>query len=134
MVGRHGRGQSCPSRAVPSIVHRAMCERHFRDGPNTPQRSAGTPRRLGRVGAGTYEAAGVSLASAGAVVDRLRAAVESTGAEGFGAFAGLYPLDDRRLLAASTDSVGTKLVLARERGRLRHCGRDLAAHCVNDVL
>jgi phosphoribosylformylglycinamidine cyclo-ligase len=82
----------------------------------------------------TYQAAGVSLATAGAVVHRLRAAVESTGARGFGAFAGLHPLDERRLLAASTDSVGTKLVLARERGALRACGRDLAAHCINDVL
>jgi phosphoribosylformylglycinamidine cyclo-ligase len=76
----------------------------------------------------------VSIAVADAVVSRLRAAVESTGATGFGAFAGLYPLDGRRLLAASTDSVGTKLVLARERGALRACGADLAAHCVNDVL
>lgn len=82
----------------------------------------------------TYEAAGVSLATAGAVVGRLRAAVESTGAKGFGAFAGLYPLDERRLLAASTDGVGTKLILARERGALRACGADLAAHCINDVI
>ncbi|HSC92706.1 MAG TPA: phosphoribosylformylglycinamidine cyclo-ligase [Gaiellaceae bacterium] len=82
----------------------------------------------------TYEAAGVSLAVAESVVDRLRAAVESTGATGFGAFAGLHPLDDRRLLAASTDGVGSKLVLARRAGRLRWCGADLAAHCINDVL
>jgi len=82
----------------------------------------------------TYAAAGVSIEKGEAVVERLRAAVESTGARGFGAFAGLYPLDDRRLLAASTDSVGTKLVIARERGRLRVCGADLAAHCINDVL
>ena len=81
----------------------------------------------------TYEAAGVSIAKADAVVGRLRAAVESTGAAGFGAFAGLHPLDGERLLAASTDSVGTKLILARERGALRACGRDLAAHCINDV-
>jgi phosphoribosylformylglycinamidine cyclo-ligase len=81
----------------------------------------------------TYEQAGVSLGTAEAVVERLRAAVESTGATGFGGFAGLYPLDDRRLLAASTDSVGTKLILARERGVLRACGADLAAHCINDV-
>ncbi len=81
----------------------------------------------------SYEAAGVSLATAGAIVERLRAAVESTGAAGFGAFAGLYPLDERRFLAASTDGVGTKLVLARERGALRACGADLAAHCINDV-
>jgi len=82
----------------------------------------------------TYEAAGVSLALADSVVDRLRAAVESTGTEGFGAFAGLYPLDDRRLLAATIDSAGTKLVLARKAGRLRQIGADLAAHCVNDVI
>ena len=82
----------------------------------------------------TYEAAGVSLSAAESVVERLRAAAESTGALGFGAFAGLYPLDERRLLAASTDGVGTKLILARERGRLRDCGADLAAHCINDVL
>lgn len=82
----------------------------------------------------TYEAAGVSLAIAGAVVGRLRAAVESTGAKGFGAFAGLYALDEQRLLAASTDGVGTKLILARERGALRACGADLAAHCINDVI
>ena len=81
----------------------------------------------------TYAAAGVSIAKADAVVERLRAAVESTGATGFGAFAGLYPLDGERLLAASTDSVGTKLVLARQRGALRACGMDLAAHCINDV-
>jgi phosphoribosylformylglycinamidine cyclo-ligase len=81
----------------------------------------------------SYDAAGVSLATADSVVDRLRAAVESTGAQGFGAFAGLHPLDDGRFLAASTDGVGTKLILARERGRLRTCGADLAAHCINDV-
>src|SRR6478672_10675083 len=82
----------------------------------------------------TYEAAGVSIAKADAVVERLRAAVESTGASGFGAFAGLHPLDDKRFLAASTDSVGTKLILARQRGALRACGADLAAHCINDVI
>jgi phosphoribosylformylglycinamidine cyclo-ligase len=76
----------------------------------------------------------VSLATGDAVVDRLRAAVQSTGAKGFGAFAGLHPLDGGRVLAASTDSVGTKLVLARARGRLRACGADLAAHCINDVI
>lgn len=81
----------------------------------------------------SYAAAGVSLATAASVVDRLRSAVESTGAEGFGGFAGLHPLGDGRFLAASTDGVGTKLILARERGRLRDCGADLAAHCINDV-
>src|SRR4029453_9873380 len=58
----------------------------------------------------------------------------STGTEGFGAFAGLHPLDDARLLAATIDSAGTKLVLARKAGRLRQIGAALAAHCVNDVI
>jgi phosphoribosylformylglycinamidine cyclo-ligase len=82
----------------------------------------------------TYDAAGVSLATADAVVERLRAAVESTGAASFGQFAALHPLGDGRFLAASTDGVGTKLILARQRGALRACGADLAAHCINDVV
>jgi len=82
----------------------------------------------------TYEGAGVSLATAESIVERLRAAAESTGAEAFGAFAGLYPLDERRLLAASMDSVGSKLMLARRAGKLRWAGMDLAAHCIDDVL
>ena len=86
----------------------------------------------------TYEAAGVSLGAAEEVVERLRVAVESThtrdAAGGFGGFAGLFALDEQRLLAASTDSVGSKLVLSRRAGRLRDAGRDLAAHCIDDVL
>jgi phosphoribosylformylglycinamidine cyclo-ligase len=82
----------------------------------------------------TYEAAGVSIEKGEAVVERLRAAIESTGVTGFGAFAGLHPLDDRRLLAASTDSIGTKPIVARPRGALRNCGADMAAHCINDVI
>jgi len=86
----------------------------------------------------TYEDAGVSLAAAGDVVERLRAAVDSTrtpGVQGsFGGFAGLYALDGNRLLAASTDGVGSKLVLSRRAGRLRDAGKDLAAHCIDDVL
>jgi phosphoribosylformylglycinamidine cyclo-ligase len=86
----------------------------------------------------TYAAAGVSLAIADAIVGRLRDAVEATRtpgvAGGFGAFAGLFAIDGERLLAASTDSVGSKLVLGRRAGRLRWCGADLAAHGINDVL
>ncbi|TMK79702.1 MAG: phosphoribosylformylglycinamidine cyclo-ligase [Actinobacteria bacterium] len=87
-----------------------------------------------KVEGNTYEAAGVSLATADSIVERLRAAVESTGTTGFGAFAGLFPLDDGRLLAASTDGIGTKLILARKARRLRSAGADLAAHCIDDVI
>jgi phosphoribosylformylglycinamidine cyclo-ligase len=82
----------------------------------------------------TYEAAGVSIEKGESVVERLRAAVESTGAAGFGAFAGLYPLDAQRFLAASMDSIGTKPIVARPRGKLRNCGSDMAAHGINDVI
>ena len=86
----------------------------------------------------TYEQSGVSLAKAEAVVERLAAAVGSTRTDavvgGLGGFAGLYALDDTRLLAASTDGVGTKIVLQRSAGRLGWAGADLAAHCINDVL
>ena len=85
-------------------------------------------------GGATYERAGVSLDTAEAVVNRLREAVQSTGAEGFGAFVGLYPLDETRLLAATTDSVGSKLMLHRRAGTLRWGGMDLAAHCIDDVI
>jgi phosphoribosylformylglycinamidine cyclo-ligase len=81
----------------------------------------------------SYEAAGVSLGKAEAIVERLRAAVASTGGQ-VGGFAGLHPLDEERLLAATTDGVGTKLVLSRRAGRLYDAGRDLAAHCIDDVL
>jgi phosphoribosylformylglycinamidine cyclo-ligase len=85
-----------------------------------------------------YKEAGVSLGTAEAVVDRLRAAVESTrtadSVGSFGAFAALYALDEERLLAATADSVGNKLSLSRRAGRLHDAGVDLGAHCVNDVL
>jgi len=86
----------------------------------------------------SYGEAGVSLAKAGDVVERLRAAVDSTRTErvegSLGGFAGLFALDDERLLAATTDGVGTKLILSRRAGRLFDAGADLAAHCVNDLL
>jgi phosphoribosylformylglycinamidine cyclo-ligase len=80
----------------------------------------------------------VSLAKAEDVVERLHAAVESTRTDaveaGLGGFAGLFALDDDRLLAATTDGVGTKIVLSRRAGRLHDAGVDLAAHCANDLL
>jgi len=86
----------------------------------------------------SYGEAGVSLAKAEEVVERLRAAVESTRTErvegSLGGFAGLFALDDERLLAATTDGVGTKLILSRRAGRLFDAGADLAAHCANDLL
>jgi hypothetical protein len=75
---------------------------------------------------------GVSIAKADAVVERLRAAVESTGRAGFGAFAGLYRSTTdatRRVDRLGRDEAHPR----RERGALAACGADLAAHCINDV-
>ena len=90
------------------------------------------------MGENTYARSGVSLATAEALVGRLGASVESTRTApvigGLGGFAGIYALDESRLLVASTDGVGTKIVLQRRAGRLDWAGADLAAHCINDVL
>src|SRR5205814_2665177 len=129
------RTRSRPSRSATRSS--ASCPRARRDVLScTRSSSSEQSRRLASLSAQsrTYQAVGVSLAKADAIVERLRGAVESTGAAGFGAFAGLYPLDDRRLLAASTDSVGSKLTLARRADRLRWAGMDLAAHCIDDVI
>jgi phosphoribosylformylglycinamidine cyclo-ligase len=88
----------------------------------------------------TYADAGVSLAAADAVVDRLRRAVVSTRTPrvvgDLGGFAGLVSAGGYRdpVLVAGTDGVGTKLLLQREAGRLRDSGIDLVAMCVNDVI
>ena len=54
-------------------------------------------------------------------------------ADQVGGFAGLYRLDEDRLLAAATDGVGTKLEIARRVGRLDTVGIDLVAMCADDV-
>ena len=107
----------------------------FQDGG--PGGAAGAGRRGAAVS--SYGEAGVSLAKAEEVVERLRAAVESTRTRRASRarsarFAGLFALDDERLLAATTDGVGTKLILSRRAGRLFDAGVDLAAHCANDLL
>lgn len=50
-------------------------------------------------------------------------------------FAGIYRRPgSSRLLLASVDGVGTKIMLAVRTGRFDGIGRDLVAHCVNDLL
>ena len=74
------------------------------------------------------------------MVDRLRAAVESTRTPrvigDLGGFAGLLSAGGYRdpVLVAGTDGVGSKLLLQRDAGRLRDAGVDLVGMCVNDVL
>ena len=84
-------------------------------------------------GGATYAAAGVDIAAGDAAVERLRSMVA-----GIGGFGGQFPLDIARfaqpVLVASTDGVGTKLVVARAAGRYETVGIDLVAMCVDDLV
>jgi phosphoribosylformylglycinamidine cyclo-ligase len=87
----------------------------------------------------TYADSGVSLDAAGAVVERIRAAVGSTHTPQVvgvhGGFAGLFtPSVGDPLIAAGCDGVGTKVLVGRAAGRYRGLGIDLVAMSVNDVL
>ncbi len=87
-----------------------------------------------------YQAAGVDLAGADALVHRIRSAVISTWSDrivgGFGGFAGGFripPGYERPVLMMSTDGVGTKLDIARRAGRYEGVGIDLVAMSVDDL-
>ncbi len=88
----------------------------------------------------TYAAAGVDIAAAEENVRRIGSHVRSTHGPhvlgDFGAFAGLFHLTDVRdpVLVASTDGVGTKLLLAIQMDAYETVGRDLVNLSVNDVL
>ena len=81
----------------------------------------------------TYAAAGVDIAAGDAAVERLGSMVS-----GIGGFGGQFPLDmghfAKPVLVASTDGVGTKLLVARATGRYETVGIDLVAMCVDDLV
>jgi phosphoribosylformylglycinamidine cyclo-ligase len=86
---------------------------------------------------GAYRHAGVDTEAAAKAValiaDLAATARRPEVADQVGGFAGLYRIDDQRLLAAATDGVGTKLDIARRTGRLDTVGIDLVAMCADDV-
>ncbi|HXY19852.1 MAG TPA: phosphoribosylformylglycinamidine cyclo-ligase [Gemmatimonadales bacterium] len=93
------------------------------------------------VGADRYRRAGVDLAAAEAAKARIAELVRGTRTEAsvgaVGAFGGLVrlPADVARpVLVASTDGVGTKVLVAIRAGRHDTVGEDLVNHCVNDIL
>jgi phosphoribosylformylglycinamidine cyclo-ligase len=85
----------------------------------------------------TYRQAGVDLEAAAKAVSLIKDLARDVGrpevVESVGGFAGLFRIDDRRLLAAATDGVGTKTEIARMAGRLDTVGIDLVAMCADDV-
>jgi phosphoribosylamine--glycine ligase/phosphoribosylaminoimidazole synthetase len=102
-------------------------------------------RALARLaGVGGYAAAGVDIDAGNEAVARMRVAVEATHTPdvvaGVGAFGGALSLAARLrsvadpVLVASTDGVGTKVMVAVATNRVAGLGHDLVNHCVDDVL
>ena len=93
--------------------------------------SSATPR---------YAAAGVDIAANDRLIPRYRALAASASRPevigGVGVFSGLFDLSGYQdpVLVASTDGVGTKVLVARQVGRLDGVGRDIVNHCINDIL
>jgi len=89
----------------------------------------------------TYADAGVSIDAGNAFVGRIKQAVASTtrpevigGLGGFGAlFSANFKHMQEPVLVASTDGVGTKLLLLQQHGRPHVAGIDAVAMCVNDM-
>ncbi|HEY6450635.1 MAG TPA: phosphoribosylformylglycinamidine cyclo-ligase [Candidatus Cybelea sp.] len=87
-----------------------------------------------------YAEAGVDVAAGNEAVARYQRILAQwrhpDQLEAVGGFAGLFhlPGDRDRALVASTDGVGTKVLIAAELERYGGVGRDLVNHCVNDIL
>ncbi|MDP9343918.1 MAG: phosphoribosylformylglycinamidine cyclo-ligase [Actinomycetota bacterium] len=85
-----------------------------------------------------YRQAGVDIEAAAKAVALIGSVAESATrpevVESVGGFAGLFRIGPRKLLAAATDGVGTKLEIARLAGRLDTVGIDLVAMCADDVV
>lgn len=90
----------------------------------------------------TYASAGVNLDAADRAKLQMRDAIRMThGPETLGpmgGFGGLYSLGGLNMrepvLVSSIDGVGTKLKIAFTLDRHESVGRDLVAHCVDDIL
>jgi len=89
-----------------------------------------------------YEEAGVSIDRANEFVKRigvlLRRTFKPNVLDNLGGFAGLYALDVSKykepVLVASSDGVGTKLLIAQKMGIYNTVGIDLVAMCANDIM
>jgi phosphoribosylformylglycinamidine cyclo-ligase len=89
-----------------------------------------------------YRKAGVDIERGEAVAKVIAAFAKTTFASsvlrGLGHFGGFFRLPDtgpaKSVLVASTDGVGTKLLLANKLNRLSGIGEDLVNHCINDIL
>lgn len=87
-----------------------------------------------------YADVGVDIGANDRLIPRFKQLAESASRpeviDGVGAFSGLFDLSGYPdpVLVASTDGVGTKVIVARLAGRYDSVGEDLVNHCVNDIL
>ena len=89
-----------------------------------------------------YRKAGVDIDKGEAAAKAIAALAKTTFTpsvlRGLGHFGGFFRLPDsgpaKSVLVASTDGVGTKLILANKLNRLNGIGEDLVNHCINDIL
>lgn len=94
------------------------------------------------MGIKTYKDAGVDIDAAEKFIKNIVPLIKSTRQPGviteIGGFSGLFSLKEYPLsepvLVASTDGVGTKLLLAELLGKYDTIGQDLVAMCVDDVV
>ncbi|MFY9630790.1 MAG: phosphoribosylformylglycinamidine cyclo-ligase [Candidatus Cybelea sp.] len=98
------------------------------------------PRLEQKAAPDSYARAGVDVAAGNEAVARYREVLgqwrHPAQLDVIGGFAGVFRLPDEggRALVASTDGVGTKVLIATELGRYGGVGADLVNHCVNDIL
>jgi phosphoribosylformylglycinamidine cyclo-ligase len=101
------------------------------ENPRSAQKAAAADR---------YSDAGVDVAAGNEAVARYRDVLgewrHPAQLDAIGGFAGVYrlPGESDSALVASTDGVGTKVLIAGELGRFEGVGRDLVHHCINDIL
>ena len=88
-------------------------------------------------GRATYAAAGVDIEAGDRAVELIKSRLKSTRPEvvgNLGGFAGLFRIDANRLLATSTDGVGTKVAIAQAMGKHDTIGIDLVGMVVDDIV
>ncbi|MCW5821351.1 MAG: phosphoribosylformylglycinamidine cyclo-ligase [Cyanobacteria bacterium TGS_CYA1] len=86
----------------------------------------------------TYADSGVDIEKADRFVGRLKNLAGRHGHKelwsGAGGYASVYPVDENKGIALTTDGVGTKLLLAIEQKKYDTIGIDLVAMCANDLI
>lgn len=88
----------------------------------------------------TYADAGVSFDAEAEAMQRIKTLVKKTYRpevlSDLGTFGGLFALTEYRqpILVSSTDSVGTKLMVAFKANKHDTVGYDIVAHCGNDIV